>query len=247
MAVLTDPYADLAAEYDAAWFPPPPELFETLRTAGIVPDARVLDAGCGTGFSSEPLARAGARVTGVDSSPAMLALARKRLPGADLVTGRAESLRFSAGAFDAAVCGDAFHCFDATAAMAELTRVVRTGGTLAIWWRTLSTESDILGHRAAATHDLGLEPVPEPLRGGFRAFYAAALAERAVRTVASVVRTTVDGWITLESVREELRTAYGARTSAWIDALRGRLLRAHGAPEAPLAVRTLHYIYFGRV
>jgi len=245
--VVADPYADLAARYDAAWPAPPAELFDLLRAAGVAPDARVLDVGAGTGLASAPLARAGARVTAVDPSPAMLALARTRLPGADLVNGRAESLRFSAGAFDAAVSGDAFHCFEQTAAMAELTRVVRTGGTLAIWWRTLSTEGDMPGHRAAATHDLGFDPVPEPMRGGFRAFYAAPLAERAVRTVASAVRTTVDGWIAIESAREEVRAAYGERATAWIDALRARLLAAYGAPDAPLAVRTLHYVYFGRV
>lgn len=43
---------------------------------------RVLEVGCGTGRLLLPLARAGARLVGVDASPAMLALAEAKLGGA---------------------------------------------------------------------------------------------------------------------------------------------------------------------
>ena len=44
--------------------------------------ARVLDAGCGTGAMSEALALRGAEVVGADISPALLDVARRRMPGA---------------------------------------------------------------------------------------------------------------------------------------------------------------------
>src|SRR5690606_3985817 len=50
----------------------------------------VLEFGCGTGRVAIPLAEAGLRVTGVDISPAMLALARKR-------AGRRANLKWQRG------------------------------------------------------------------------------------------------------------------------------------------------------
>lgn len=47
--------------------------------AGDVRGRRVLDAGCGSGPLSAALRERGAIVTGLDSSPAMVALARQRL------------------------------------------------------------------------------------------------------------------------------------------------------------------------
>ena len=48
------------------------------RMLGPVEGRRVLDAGCGTGYLSRRLARAGARVVGVDISPAMVAIAQTK-------------------------------------------------------------------------------------------------------------------------------------------------------------------------
>lgn len=45
---------------------------------------RVLDVGCGTGNAALVAARAGARVTGLDSSPRLLEVARERVPEVDL-------------------------------------------------------------------------------------------------------------------------------------------------------------------
>jgi SAM-dependent methyltransferase len=48
------------------------------RMLGSVAGRRVLDAGCGTGYLSRRLTRAGARVISVDIAPAMVALARSK-------------------------------------------------------------------------------------------------------------------------------------------------------------------------
>ena len=244
---IASTYDDLAAGYERFGASASPELYATLWEVGLARGARVLDVGVGTGLSSEPLAREGALITGIDPSGAMLRYAQARLPRAQLLQGRAEALPFPAASFDAVIAADVFHLLDQPAAISELGRVVRRGGLVAVWWQTLSTDADVLGHRAGATHDCGLEPVPEPLGGGFRAFYgSAAITDRTLRAIPALIRTTVDDWMGLERARAEVRTAYHDQAGRWFDALESRLVRAHGAHDAPLDVRTLQYLYLGR-
>ncbi|ADB29918.1 Methyltransferase type 11 [Kribbella flavida DSM 17836] len=71
-----------AQAYDRFWHPYPNKsakaLLKLVRSAA--PQARrVLDVGCGTGIVAEHFLQAGFGVTGIDRSPAMLALARARL------------------------------------------------------------------------------------------------------------------------------------------------------------------------
>jgi SAM-dependent methyltransferase len=59
-----------------------PELLRILKRAGVSAGGRVVDLGCGSGLWVERLQRAGYRALGIDASPAMIALARRRVPGA---------------------------------------------------------------------------------------------------------------------------------------------------------------------
>jgi SAM-dependent methyltransferase len=61
-------------------------VLEQLRRAGRT-GGRVVDLGCGTGILARVLADAGYQVTGVDQSRAMIDVARRRAPGADLRVG----------------------------------------------------------------------------------------------------------------------------------------------------------------
>jgi SAM-dependent methyltransferase len=65
-----------------------PILLEALRHKGIS-FGRVIDLGCGSGILSQVIAAAGYDVLGIDLSPAMIALARQRVPDGEF---RAESL-----------------------------------------------------------------------------------------------------------------------------------------------------------
>jgi SAM-dependent methyltransferase len=72
--------------------------------AGIAPGMRVLDVACGTGNAARPAARAGAQVTALDLTPALLEAgsAKARAEGLDIEwrEGDAENLPFEDGRFD---------------------------------------------------------------------------------------------------------------------------------------------------
>src|SRR6185436_5783510 len=69
-----------------------------LNAAGL--GERVLDVGCGSGVFLRLCADRGAHVAGLDGSPELLALARRRVPEADLRLGDLQSLPFADDAFD---------------------------------------------------------------------------------------------------------------------------------------------------
>ncbi len=95
---------------------------------------RVLEVAVGTGRNL-PHYAAGTDLTGVDLSPAMLRLARERARelsmDVPLIEARAGDLPFPDGSFDTVVCVLALCCIpDDRAAIAEMRRVLRPGGTL---------------------------------------------------------------------------------------------------------------------
>jgi demethylmenaquinone methyltransferase/2-methoxy-6-polyprenyl-1,4-benzoquinol methylase len=101
--------------------------------AAVRPGDRVLDACCGTGDLALADARAGGRVTGVDFSERMLERARRKSSEIEWVRGDALALPFAAGEFDAATVGFGIRNLpDLEAGVAELRRVLRPGGRLAV-------------------------------------------------------------------------------------------------------------------
>lgn len=94
----------------------------------------VLDVATGTGLVADELMRRGFAVTGLDQSAEMLAVARSRLGGrATLVSGHAEELPFASASFDHLTFTYLLRYVDDPAAvLAELSRVVRPGGTVAM-------------------------------------------------------------------------------------------------------------------
>ena len=94
---------------------------------------RVLDVGCGTGRHSAYLVELGHTVTGVDVSPEMLHVARRKTRAARFVEGPMAPLPFDEGQFDGAVCALALsHVANINEPIAELARVVRPGGRLVV-------------------------------------------------------------------------------------------------------------------
>ena len=95
----------------------------------------VLDVGCGSGVLTAELARraGGDHVAAIDPSPLLLEAAAERVPEADLRPGAAEALPWPDGSFDAALAQLVVTFMeDAPAGVAEMRRVVRDGGTVAV-------------------------------------------------------------------------------------------------------------------
>src|SRR3954451_8153455 len=101
------------------------------------PGATVLDLAAGTGKLTRPLVAAGLRVVAVEPVAEM----RAALPGA--LEGTAEAIPLGDGSVDAVTVGQAFHWFDGDAALAEIARVLRPGGLLALVWNRRGEEDPV--------------------------------------------------------------------------------------------------------
>jgi ubiquinone/menaquinone biosynthesis C-methylase UbiE len=107
--------------------------------AAVSPGAPVLDVAAGTGAVSVPLAEGGARVLALDVSTAMLAQLphdATPLPIAR-VLGSAQALPLPTASVEVVTCGFGIAFFpDLAGALAEMRRVLRPAGRLALsWWR----------------------------------------------------------------------------------------------------------------
>jgi SAM-dependent methyltransferase len=92
-----------------------------------------LDAACGTGRFAEFLAKRGHQVIGVDSSPDMLAHARRRVPAGEFHVAELDRLPLPDDAVDVIVCALALvHVPRLHPVLAEFARVLRPGGDLVI-------------------------------------------------------------------------------------------------------------------
>jgi demethylmenaquinone methyltransferase/2-methoxy-6-polyprenyl-1,4-benzoquinol methylase len=101
--------------------------------AVVRPGDRVLDACCGTGDLALAAERAGGRVTGLDFSERMLERARRKSNRVEWVRGDALALPFVDQSFDSATVGFGVRNLDdLVRGLAELCRVLRPGGRLAI-------------------------------------------------------------------------------------------------------------------
>ena len=131
---VRDGYASWAETYDAAPNPlmrvEEPVVREVLDRSA---PGRAFDAACGTGRWAMELVARGHSVIGVDETPEMLELARRKVPGAEFRVGRLESLPLDTGSVDFAICALSLaHCPDLHAPLRELARVLRPGGRLVV-------------------------------------------------------------------------------------------------------------------
>jgi demethylmenaquinone methyltransferase/2-methoxy-6-polyprenyl-1,4-benzoquinol methylase len=101
--------------------------------AVVHPGDRVLDACCGTGDLALACAAEGGRVTGLDFSAPMLERARRKSAAVEWVEGDVLALPFGEGSFDAVTVGFGVRNVpELERGLAELRRVLRPGGRLAI-------------------------------------------------------------------------------------------------------------------
>lgn len=158
---------------------------EAVDAVGLARDAHVLDLAAGTGKLTRVLVERFARVTAVEPDEAMRALNR----WGDVRAGSADAIPLADGEADAVFVGDAFHWFATPAAVAEIARVLRVGGTLALLWTRSDRDWDPpLPAVDAIWERLKVGDEPHPLEdGAWRAPLdvpeLGRLAETEVRTV----------------------------------------------------------------
>ncbi|HVU71621.1 MAG TPA: class I SAM-dependent methyltransferase [Mycobacteriales bacterium] len=121
----------LVDDYDTSRPSYPDALFDALPPLA---GADVVELGAGTGISTRALLARGAHVLATDLGPKVLRHNVNRSPGLPAVVARAEALPFRAASADL-VCGaQMWHWVDAARASAEVVRVLRPEGALAVWW-----------------------------------------------------------------------------------------------------------------
>jgi SAM-dependent methyltransferase len=140
-----------ASDYDELRPEYAPEAVAWVAERGrISPGSRVVDLAAGTGRLSGRFLSLGVDLIAVEPAANMRAVLEERFPSVHAIVATAESTPFDDGAIDLVVVGNAFHHFDRDAAMAEIRRILRPGGALALFWAWPADEgqSKIPGMRA---------------------------------------------------------------------------------------------------
>jgi ubiquinone/menaquinone biosynthesis C-methylase UbiE len=137
-----------------------------LDALALGPGDRLLELGSGGGLLLRDALASAATATGIDHSEDMIALARERAPGAEVLLASAESLPFADESFTALAMSVVFFFLDdPVGVLLECHRVLRAEGRLAVY----TTGPELRGTPAA----------PEPLASQGRFYTDAELAELA--------------------------------------------------------------------
>jgi SAM-dependent methyltransferase len=166
MADATTRFSSYAGAYDRVRPRPPAVLAEVIsQWAGVAAPA-VVDIGTGSGLSLPLWSGRARKVTGVEPSGPMRAIAQQRAAGLpdqenfSVVDGRAEDTGLPAESADIVTASQAMHWFDPDRALPEIARLLRPGGVLAAydcdWPPCVDWEADE-AYRACEQQQFALE------------------------------------------------------------------------------------------
>ena len=133
-----------------------------------------LDVGCGAGLLTEPLARLGAKVTGIDAAPEVIAVAREHSAAMGLeIDYRAGDVQELEGQFDLITCMEVIeHVADPGAFLLALAKRLAPNGLLILstpnatnWSKLLMiTIGEGLGQIPKGTHDFDMFITPDRMK-----------------------------------------------------------------------------------
>lgn len=200
-----------ASDWAALTEPPMTPVYEAVLAAADVREGtRLLDAGCGAGLALRIARARGAIVSGIDASAGLLAVARERVPGAELVEGDLEELPWEDASFDAVTAFNAVqYAADPVAALRELRRVAVAGAPVAVvTW----AEADRCETRVVLAAIGGLLPPPPPGAPGPFALSAPGRLEELVS--AAGLKPVDDGEVPVPFEYPDLDTAVRAHLAS---------------------------------
>jgi SAM-dependent methyltransferase len=130
---LADIYAQHRPSYPAA------ALTGVVQHCRLGLESLLVDVGCGTGISSRQFAALGIQVIGVEPNADMRRQAESAAwpsdaPRPKYRDGRAEATGLADGVADAVLAAQAFHWFDAPAALREFHRILKPDGWVILMW-----------------------------------------------------------------------------------------------------------------
>jgi SAM-dependent methyltransferase len=232
-----------------------------LDAASVTSGVRVLDVGTGSGTVAALASARGAIVTAVDAEPSMVELTRSRVPAADVRHATLPDLPFPDDAFDAVVANFVVnHVGDPGAAVAELRRVTRPGGRIAVsvWpyppsplhalWDQVLDAADARPRTAVPTVSdaLNFERTAPGLAALLR---SAGLIEVATETIAWVHRVSAEDWwrgpATGVATVGQIVTSQSPEMIAHIKRQYDRISAAYVAEDGLLALPTSAYVASG--
>ncbi len=201
------------------------ELYETIAQFGLRGGATILDAGSADAAAGEPFAANGLMLTRAD---------------------RAEPLSFPDERFDAVISAQAYHRVDRARALAEAFRVLRSGGTIAVWWKRLMASDPVKNARDELFARFGKAPVEDVLTGGFKEFYASRFTQQTLRVLPWRAATPVDEYVAGERSQSTVRAALGAQCDEYIRSLENRVREIAGAGSATISPAYVQYLYLAK-
>jgi SAM-dependent methyltransferase len=179
---MTDPasrFSGVARQYDAVRPMPPVALADVIRQWAGTDDPEVVDLGAGTGLSTVIWAGRARRVTAVEPSAQMRALALRRISAVEAagpgraatefgaIDATAEDTGLPGACADVVTASQALHWFDPARALPEIARLLRAGGVFASYdcdwppcidWETDAAFTAAAGATSALARARGLRP-----------------------------------------------------------------------------------------
>jgi ubiquinone/menaquinone biosynthesis C-methylase UbiE len=240
--VPLDPYAEQGFRTDADQYDrhrpewPDAAIDRVMEHLGTGPEGVVLDLAAGTGKLTRRLLPRVSRVIAVEPLDGMRRLLEESVPEAEALPGTADAIPLADGTVDAVFVAEAFHWFATGEAVAEIARVLRPGGGLAIMWNIhqfgdepwTATVGEVFGEFLPRAGDAARRDRREHWED---AFDGAPFEPLEYFGVPNEQHTDLDGFIAHVRTWSHTRALDDATREEFVARLREALERSHPTPD----------------